>query len=63
MEENKKTEDDYKKRAKELLAWINNKEKELDNPEILDFGQNIKECEDSEDKFHDYKKKEKNKIK
>jgi len=59
MEENKKTEDDYKKRAKELLAWINNKEKELDNPEILDFGQNIKECEDSEDKFHDYKKGEK----
>jgi len=48
-----------KKRAKELLAWINNKEKELDNPEILDFGQNIKECEDSEDKFHDYKKRRK----
>jgi len=59
MEENKKTEDDYKQRAKELLLWINGKEKEFDDPKIVDFGKNIKECEDNEDKFQNYKKGDK----
>jgi len=59
MEENKKTEDDYKKRAQELLLWINGKEKEFDDPKIVDFGKNIKECEENEDKFQNYKKGEK----
>jgi len=60
--ENKKTEEDYKKRAKELLFWIDVKEKEFDDPQILDFGKNIKEVEDNQDKYQDYKKA-KNKIK
>jgi len=45
-----------KKRARELLAWIDSKEKEFDNPVIIDFGKNIKEVEDHEDKYQDYRK-------
>jgi len=52
-----------KKKAKELLMWIDGKDKEFDNPVIIDFGKNIKEVEDAEDKYQDYKKGEKNKIK
>jgi len=48
-----------KKRAKELLLWIDTKDEEFDNPQIIDFGKNIKECEDAEDKYQDYKKKRK----
>jgi len=59
IEENKKLIDDYEKKAKELISWIDTKDKELDNPVIIDFGKNIKEVEDAEDKFQDYKKGEK----
>jgi len=59
MEENQKTIDDYEKKAKELLMWIDGKDKEFDNPVIIDFGKNIKEVEDAEDKYQDYKKGEK----
>jgi len=50
---------DMKKKAKELLSWIDSKEHELENPVIIDFGKNIKEVEDNEDKLQDYKKGEK----
>jgi len=55
----KKTAEEYEKRAKELLLWIDTKDEEFDNPQIIDFGKNIKECEDAEDKYQDYKKKRK----
>jgi len=41
------------------LFWIDVKEKEFDDPQILDFGKNIKEVEDNQDKYQDYKKGEK----
>jgi len=57
IEENKKTQDDYEKKVKELLLWIDTKEKEFDDPKIIDFGKNIKEVEDTEDKYQGYKKR------
>jgi len=34
---------DYEKRAKELLSWIDEKDKQFGNPEIKKFGRNMKE--------------------
>jgi len=61
--DNKKQAQDYEGRAKKLLDWIKDNDKNMSNKDPKSFGNSLKEVQDKNNDFKKFKKIKKNQKK